>query len=344
MAGRTFRFLLLAGAGLVTLSAGHAAAFPLVVRKGDTLAGIAERVYGRVEMEQLLVAANALDTGGGIPLLPGMRLEVPATGHRRVSAGETWASLAFELLGDPERADVLALANDSYPWLVPADGQEIVVPYNLTYVARQNDSTLTIAYRFLGERDKAWQLDRYNRLKGKPLKRGDVVLVPISRLPLTDEGKALAAEAGALVRSEGAGRAREAQKRAAAEMPQLAADVRQGRYVDAITRGNKILGFGELERPQLAEVYRLLTESYVAMDARGLAETACRAWREADPGAELDPVEVSPKILRACTQASEPTNALALPPPADAGAGAADADAGAGASVPLRSRGGRGSP
>jgi hypothetical protein len=41
------------------------------------LAQIAERSYGRVEMEQLLVAANGLDAGGGIPIVPGMRLEVP---------------------------------------------------------------------------------------------------------------------------------------------------------------------------------------------------------------------------------------------------------------------------
>ena len=38
--------------------------------------------------------------------------------------------------------------------------------YLLPGFAEQGDSTLTIAYRFLGERDKAWMLDRYNRLKG----------------------------------------------------------------------------------------------------------------------------------------------------------------------------------
>ena len=38
----------------------------------------------------------------------------------------------------------------------------------------------------------------------------------------------------------------------------------------------------------------------------GLAETACTAWREADPTAVLDPIELSPKILRACTSAAMP--------------------------------------
>src|SRR4029079_16811277 len=92
-----------------------AGAFPHVVKRGETLAQIAERTYGKVEMEQLLVAANGLDSGGGIPIVPGLRLEVPALGYHRVTAGETWTGLAEDLLGDPTRSDVLAIANGSMP-------------------------------------------------------------------------------------------------------------------------------------------------------------------------------------------------------------------------------------
>ncbi len=296
--------LFLSISGAVLGAGGDAGAFPHVVKKGETLAQIAERTYGRVEMEQLLVAANGLDAGGGIPIVAGMRLEVPALGHHRVTAGQTWAGLALELLGDERRSDVLAAANGSMPWLTPADGQEIVVPWNLRVVAGGNDSLLTIAYRYLGERDKAWMLDGYNHRRGEPVRRGDVVLVPLSDLGLTAEGKLEAASAGALVRAEGAGKARDAQRRAEAELPQLAAEVRAGRWVDAISRGNRILGYGDLARPEVASVQRALTEAYVALDALGLAETACTAWREADPAAPLDPVELSPKILRACVAAA----------------------------------------
>lgn len=318
--------------GALSLEPGSSSAFPLIVRKGDTLARIAERVYGRVELEQVLVAANSLDAAGGVPIIAGMRLEVPAVSHRRVMPGESWSSLALELLGDSERSDVLAMSNDAMPWLPPTEGQEIVVPYNLTYVARAGDSTLTIAYRFLGERDKAWQLDRYNHLKGKPLRRGDVVLVPLTNLPLTPEGKELAAGSFSLVRSEGGGRARDAQRRAEAELPALAGDVREGRFVEAVSRANRILGYGELTRAQTATIYKLLTECYVALDAIGLAETACRSWRAADPAAELDPIELSPKILRACTQATESTTAL--PPPPASTPAAAEPAASATASAP----------
>jgi hypothetical protein len=295
---------LLAAACAFVATRQEAGAFPHVVKKGETLAQIAERTYGRVEMEQLLVAANGLDAGGGIPIVAGMRLEVPALGHHRVTAGETWAALAGELLGDERRADVLSIANNSSPWLTPADGQEIIVPYNLRVIAGGNDSLLTIAYRYLGDRDKAWMLDGYNRRKGEPARRGDVVLVPLTDLALTPAGKVEAASAGALVRAESAGKAREAQRRAQAELPQLAAEVRGGRWVDAVAHGSRMLGYGELARPEIAAIQRALTEAYVALDAIGLAETACTAWREADPEAALDPIELSPKILRACMAAA----------------------------------------
>lgn len=312
---RLARGLALLGlAATLLVPAAKARAFPHVVKPGETLAQIAERTYGRVEMEQILVAANGLDAGSGIPIVPGMRLEVPAVGYRRALAGDTWAGLASALLGDPNRSDAFALANASMPWLAPADGQELIVPYNLRVVAGASDSLLTIAYRYLGERDKAWMLDRYNHKKEQPIRRGEVVLVPLSDLPLTAEGRAEAALAGATVRAEGTGQTREAQRKADAELPTLAADVRGGRYVEAIARGNRMLGYGELARPQIAAVNRLLTEAYAAMDAVGLAETACGAWRSADPQAPLDPVELSPKLLRACTAAAAAPIPSARPP------------------------------
>ncbi|MFO0760450.1 MAG: LysM domain-containing protein [Byssovorax sp.] len=298
--------LVMAAIAAIAAPSSTALGFPHVVKPGETLAQIAERTYGRVEMEQVLVAENGLDAGGGIPIVPGMRLEIPALGYRRAAAGDTWASLALELLGDEKRDEAFAAANGSMPWLNPADGQELIVPYNLRYVAGPADSLLTIAYRFLGQRDKAWMLDRYNRRKGQSLQRGEVVLVPLGEITLTPEGKAEAASAGTMVRAEGAGQARSAQRKVEVELPQLAADLRAGRYVDAVARGNRMLGYGELSRPEIASIQQKLTEAYVALDAIGLAETACGAWREADPAAVLDPVEISPKILRACTSAARP--------------------------------------
>lgn len=327
--GKTIRghSILAATALALLLASTPAHAFPHLVKPGETLAQIAEHVYGRVEMEKLLVTANALDTGAGIPIVPGMRLEVPAVSHHRIRAGETWASLAEALLGDPERSDVLAVTNGTVPWLPPSDGLEIIVPYNLRYVAEAGDTTLSVAYRFIGERDKAWMLDRYNHLRGKALRRGTVMLIPLSDLPLTPEGKLEAENAGVLIRSQGQGAAREAQRKAEAELPLIAADLHNGRWLDVIARANRALGYGELSQPQKAVLNKSLMESYVALDAPLLAEAACAAWRQADPNVVLDPVELSPKVMRVCTAAAISPSSLPSSRPQDTPGAAASSGA-----------------
>jgi hypothetical protein len=277
----------------------RAAAFTHVVQPGETLASIAEKFYGKIQHEKLLVAANALDAQGGSPIVPGMRLEIPTVSYRRVKPGDTWAKLALELLGSARRADVLSGANDSYPWLPPDDAAQIVVPYNLTLILASADNIVSIAFKFLGNKEKAWVLDYYNGFKGKKLERGDVVLVPLSDLDLAPDGKRAAASASAST-NETTGDTRQTQRRVHAELPALIADVRGGRYADAVTRGNRFLAFGELTTTQLAAIHRQLLEAYVALDAPGLATASCNAWRKHDSAARLDANVLSPKIIAAC--------------------------------------------
>ena len=313
------------------LVSGMAAAFPHVVQEGESAAQLAERVYGRVELERVIVAANGLDARGGGGVVAGMRLELPAVGHHLVLPGESWQSLAAELLGESKRGDVLAQLNEAQPWLQPAVGREIVVPFNLRYVATQGDTTQTVAYRFLGNRDRAWVVAAYNGLKRAKLRQGEVVLVPLTELGLTEEGRREAINAEALVRTQAGGQAREAQRQAEHKLPELVSDVRRGRYVEAIRRGEGLLAGSALSRPQLALIHRQLTEAYAAMDAVGLAATECGEWRRADPKAVLDPIELSPKIMRACVTepgpppSSSPSDSAAAPesPPAGSAPSAA---------------------
>jgi len=291
---------------VVASLASEAQAFTYVVQKGDTLASIAERFYGRIQYEKLLVAANALDAEGGTSIVPGMRLEVPAVSFRRVHPGDTWNELAVETLGAARRADVLAAANGTSPWLPPEEGNEIVLPYNLRVVTTSADTIVTIAYEFMGDRNKAWVLDHYNGFKGRKLGRGDVVLVPLTDLKLTDAGRDAATEAAGLACSEGAGDTRQRQLSVRDELPALIADVKSARYVDAVTRGNRFLASGDLGKPTLAMVHRQLLEAYVALGATGLATAACTAWRKAAPQVRLDPVLLSPKLIAACERGAAP--------------------------------------
>ncbi len=297
------RALTLLAIAIALFTASPARAFTHIVLPGETLAQIAARVYGDPKLEYVLAGANALDVVGGSAIVPGMRLEIPAPSYHHVVANETWYALALAWLGDTKRCDALASANGAQSWVAPEEGREVVVPAVLSVIAGDADSDMTIAGRYLGDVNKAWVIDAYNFRKTGPFRRGEVVLVALPDLTLTVRGKAEARDALDRERIEGQGSTHDVQKRADVELPALLADVRGGRWVDAVARGNRIVALGELTRQQLTSTHRALLEAYVALDAPGLAAAECAAWRASDPSAKFDasPVDVvSPKTRAAC--------------------------------------------
>ncbi len=274
--------------------------FSHVVQPRETLASIAERIYGRIQHERILVAANELDVQGGLSIVPGMRLEIPALSYVRIRKGDTWASVAAEQLGSPKRSDALAIANGTNPWLPVEEGAEVAIPYNLRLIITAPDTLPQVAYRYMGDAKKAWALEQYNEMKGIELHRGDVVLVPLTDLPLTDAGKQEAAGARSLEGTEAHGETRARQQRVFSEIPALIADVRGARYADAVRRGTGFLAVADLTTPELGTIHRQLLEAYAALGAMGLASASCDAWRKADPSAPLDPDWLSPKLIKAC--------------------------------------------
>ena len=276
-----------------------------VVQPGDTLAAIAERYYGRIQHERLLVAANRLDLQGGIPLISGMRLEIPAVSHYVVRKGDTWSGLSQRFLGQSQRSDVLSMSNGSSPWMTPEPGARIVIPYNLSLLIAADETVVSIAQKYLGDRNKAWMLTRYNDLKKGNLERGAVILIPLTDINLSEEGQRLATEFKSMEADTTSTEQRREQKRVAGEIPALIADVHGGRYVNAVARANRFVATRSLTVPQQAVVYRQLLEAYVALDAPGLAAAACGEWKATDPSAILDPVKLSPKIIAACRQSAK---------------------------------------
>jgi hypothetical protein len=301
---------LLAGAGLsaTLFITSPAEAFPHVVQPGDTLAAIAERYYGRIQLERVLSTANHLDGTGAGGLTPGMLLDVPAVTYRQVHQDETWKSLAQELLGSEKRYIHLAQINGHKPWIEPELGQLIMIPYNLRWLATGEESLATLAYRYLGSTKHAFQIVQYNDLGEDGPERGDVLLLPLHELPLTDEGKAAAEAAAAQITEQSRGDHFRRQQDSREESKQLLEDVRGGRYVSAVHMGTRLLSAGKLTHEGRAQVHLLLLEAYVALDARGLARTACEGWRSLEPKGELDPLTTSPKILRVCPKAPEPVS------------------------------------
>jgi LysM repeat protein len=305
-----------------------AVGFTHVVKHGETLAGLAEQMYGAVQLERILVAANALHGTNATPIVPGMLLEIPAPSHYRVQEGDSFASIARDLLGADFRAGELAEANDSKPWLPPDPGTQLVIPYNLRWVARDDDTLSGLAYKFLGDRKKAWALDQYNGLKGRNFKPGETLLIPLVDLPLTTQGKQALVAADAQRASQAAGSLRAAQRKADQELPSLIDEVKGGRYVESVVRGIELLNGGDLSRLQLASIHRQLLEAYTALGAKGRATESCQRWLANDPTARLDPVLLSPKIIAACHSAkAAKTHSGTAPAASNAAAEASSAPA-----------------
>ncbi len=296
--------LALLAAALVFFTPGLAAAFQYVVRDGDSLANIAERMYGDSAHERVLVTANMLDVEGGSRIVPGMLLEIPAIRYYVVKEGELWPALASSLLGSERRAGVLAQANGTHPWLPPEEGAEIIVPYNLRVIWTGQRSLAGLAESFLGDSRRAWVIHHYNQLEGNPPKRGDVILIPLPRLTLSGAGTEAARSAEAPSCAALGGDQHRQQAKASVDIDEMRASVDRGAYVEAVAAGSLILS-GSLSRTQRARVYQQLTTAYAALDDTELAAQSCGAWLQAEPETDLDPMWVSPKILEACGVASD---------------------------------------
>lgn len=268
---------------------------------------MAERFYGRIQMERVLATANALGEVQGPAITPGMLIEIPSLTFRRVEQGETWESLAALLLGDEKRSILLAQVNGHKPWIQPELGQLIRIPYNLTWRATGEESLATLAYRFLGSTKHAYRIVQYNQLGEDGPKRGQVLLLPLSDLTLTEEGSRAARRAAERLTEQAQGSAFESQAEADQVLLDLALDVQGGRYVSAVARGAALLESDSLSRGQEAKIHRMLLEAYVALDIPGRARTACSQYRDLDPETALDPVMTSPKILAACPPQENPT-------------------------------------
>lgn len=179
------------------LAAAPAAAdFGLVhlVQQGDTLASIAERYYGEPQRESILVLENGLNREGGSEIVVGMRLTIPAVIFYRVQEGETWAELAKKFYGDARRAFLLFEVNGQKTGTRPDPGHELLVPYPLRYVVGQNETLRQIAKLFYNGNvnEGVNQIMRFNSLRRQHVERGDIVLVPIANLVLSEQGRKLA--------------------------------------------------------------------------------------------------------------------------------------------------------
>ena len=301
--------------------------FTHVVREGETLASIAQSYYGDPRRETVLVAENGLTAQGGAPIRVGQRLTVPFVTYHEVQEGESWPELARRFYGDARRAFALIEANGGSASEQPDAGAELLVPYPLRHVTTQGQNVVRVATVYYpgGSREDARRVRRFNNLRTMRLTRGQIVLVPLSSLTLTEEGRsAIAAVIGSAPR---AGEVRALQASIDAELPELEEHVRRGRFPEALALGNRFLGSRQLTGNQMVTVQRQLGTAFVALGRNDLAVAAFLAALERQPDLQLDSLTTSPTVLVAFEAARTQYEAAVAAAEAEAAAAAASAAA-----------------
>jgi len=274
-----------------------------VVRPSETLASIAQLYYGDPRRENVLVAENGLTTHGGAAIEVGMRLVIPAVIYHHVQAGENWQRLANRFYGEARRAFVLMEANRASSGSQPDTGAEILVPYPLRHVAEQGDTMTRLATLYYDDPDRSRRLRRFNNVRTNGLTRGQMVLVPIAGLLLSPQGRRIIEEQ--VGRALPDGNVRSLQDNIDEQLPELRRLVHEGDFVEAVSLGNRLLGFISLTGNQVVTIQRELGTAYVALGREDLASNAFQAALERQRDLELDAMRTSPTVLRVFRIAQE---------------------------------------
>ena len=286
------------------------------VRPGETLATISELYYGDARRENVLSAENGLDNSAA--LAPGMRLVIPTVHYHRAVEGDTWAALAERYYGDVRRAFVLVDANAAQAAKQPERGVQLLIPYPLRHAAVAHEAVRQAARDFYDGSNKAvTMLRRFNGVKSSKIGRGDVLLLPLSNLVLSESGRKAAEEHGQALMQAAAARSK--QQSAHEHLQTLRQHVQAGRFVEAVSLANQLLGAGQLTGNQLVTIQRELGTALVALDREDLALEAFKVLLEQQPDLELGLSDTSPRVLRVLDRARR-ANVLARTPTGKASA------------------------
>ncbi|MGB0680525.1 MAG: LysM peptidoglycan-binding domain-containing protein [Polyangiales bacterium] len=274
-----------------------------VVRNGETLASIARRYYQRPPRESVLAAENGLMAHGGAAIITGMRLVLPVVSYHQTTEGDTWSKLATRYYGDPHRAFVLIEANHAEPGHQPDKNSELLVPYPVRHVGAHGEGIARVTELYYGDsRPETVRLvKRFNGLSKNRLRRGQVLLLPMSDLVLSRQGKQVLTRQSRAAQARG--RTRALQSWVEKQLPRLRGLARRGNFAEVVGLGHRLLGVGELTEHQLLRIHTQLAAGYLALQRRAAALRQLRAALAIDPKLSFDDKQHSPLLRAALREA-----------------------------------------
>lgn len=266
-----------------------------VARDGQTLEQLASHYYGSPDKAIVIRAANGFMHPDDGSVLQGERVEIPGVTYHKVKEGENWYSLANRHLGSSKRAAFLAELNDRTVETTLEEGKVVKIPYQLLYIFAPEETLKSITKLFLGKYVEPKWLKTYNLRNKKKYGRGDAILVPLIDVEYTAVAKK---EMKTKTATEATKLDKKAQVEAVAHISRLRDAYAEGKYLEIITMGQRLLSTQTLTNPQQLGVYKYIAFAYIAYGDEFLASAAFANALTIQPSMELSPITVSPKVLK----------------------------------------------
>ncbi len=260
-----------------------------VVQKGDSLELLAAEFYGDRQFAVFLMVANGMQHPRD--LKPGETLRIPTAWKYQAMAGESLESLAQRFLGDKRRAPFLAEFNGLPKNATLATGQEVMIPFHVKHVAASKETLEQLAATFYGDAGKARLLKGYNFLSGRPLKKGESLIVPVIHVRIR-ESKLPAQDAEAAQRAM---KRKEMEARAREVLPLAREGWLEGDFAQ-VKRTLAELDVDSLNADVAAESAFLLGAAYIAFGDEDSALVQFKKVLERKPDYRVHARDVSPKI------------------------------------------------
>lgn len=262
-------------------------------KQGDSLALLAAEYYGDRNKAIFIMVANKLDHPR--PLKPGERIRIPVSRPYTTAPGDTFETIAANLLGDAKRGTFLAEFNGLAPDDRIPSGTDLFIPFTITHTAQNTESIAQIASAYFGNDKNAQMIRQYNFLGDKDtLEKGDKLVVPIFNVRLS-ASKLPPIDADSNKRRE---KQKKAQAAAASAIPAAKIAWRDG---DFSLVKDTLAGLGQdvdyLPTGQAVEVGVMLGAMHLAFGDNKPALEAFKRVLERKPNHLLSPYFYSPKVI-----------------------------------------------
>jgi len=284
--------VILATLALLMASPGSAIAQRLIhrVRFGETLADISRQYYGAGKHTRLLELTNGFSRGRA--LQAGERIRIPTAWTYTTAQETSLKELARELLGDARRWPTLRRFNLRLRKDRVKAGTALVVPFILVHTVRQGETFTKISRLYFRSRRFHRLIAQHNFSRARRPQGGAKLEIPIGNLRVNPR------RMEAIVNRRLLGIFETPRKHTREALQEANALIRRGDYLEVPLRLIRLLSQGQAADEQLAEAFKLLAITYVALDRNKLAT---RAFIEAlllNPALQVNPMTTSPKVIK----------------------------------------------